>query len=68
MRGNLRAERARRNLTAKDVAEVIGCHVNQVYLWELGKTEPNTKHLMMLADLYKANPSYLLEEVEKCDK
>ncbi len=62
MRGNMRAERARKNLTAKEVSEALGLHWNQLYSWELGKVEPNTRHLLQLADFYGVSPSYLLED------
>ena len=36
MRGNMRAERVRRGLTATDVAKVVGVHPNALLRWEKG--------------------------------
>ncbi len=68
MRVNMRVERARKNLSQKAVSELLGCNVNQVSRWEQGVTKPSAEYLAKLSDLFEVNPSYLLEEVEKCDK
>ena len=62
MRGNMRAERARKNLTASEVAEAIGVHVNTLLKWEKDEAEPMGENLLSLAKLYGCSPEYLLEQ------
>ncbi len=65
MRGNMKAERARRNLSQRELSEILGCNENLVSRWELGATTPSTKYLLKLAELYGVNANYLLAEEEK---
>lgn len=62
MRGNMRAERARLGLTATEVAEKVGVHVNALLRWEKGESEPLGENLVTLAKLYGCSPEYLLEQ------
>lgn len=61
MRGNMRAERARRGLSEKEVAEEIGVHANQVSRWEQGTQEPSGSNLLKLSSFYECSPDYLLD-------
>lgn len=62
MRGNMRAERVRRGLSANQVADEIGVHVNALLRWESGKTEPLGENIIKLSKLYGVSPEYLLEQ------
>lgn len=62
MRKNMRAERARRGLTVKSVADTIGVHSNAVSRWESGESEPTSSNLLALCRLYgDVSPEYLLD-------
>ena len=60
MRANMKAERARKGLSAKEVANRIGVHENAVLRWESGDAEPLGNNLVKLANLYSCSPDYLL--------
>lgn len=60
MRGNMKAERARIGLSAKEVADLIGVNANQVSRWELGIQAPSAGNLLKLAELYRCSPDYLM--------
>ena len=60
MRANMKAERARKGLSAKEVANRIGVHENAVLRWESGDAEPLGNNLVKLANLYNCSPDYLL--------
>lgn len=62
MRGNMKAERARRGMTAKEVARQIGVHSNSVLSWESGESEPVADNLQKLARLYGCSIEYLLDQ------
>lgn len=64
MRGNMRAERVRRGLTATDVAKVVGVHPNALLRWEKGDSEPMGENLVALAWFYECTPEYLLEQTD----
>lgn len=57
---NIRAERARKGLTVKEVAEAIGVHENAVSRWESGETQPRADNLLKLSHLFGCSPEYLL--------
>lgn len=59
MRGNMMAERARRGLTRKQVADVIGVSEQSIYRWEKGDKFPGGDKLLALADFYGVEPGYL---------
>lgn len=58
---NIRAERARKGLTMKEVSEAIGVHENAISRWESGEAQPRSDNLLKLAHLYECSPEYLLE-------
>ena len=60
MKSNLRAERARLDMTAAEVADAIGVHVNMVYRYESGESEPRGSVLVKMAALFGCSPEYLL--------
>jgi len=65
MKNNMRAERARNNLTVQQVADAIGVHPNVVSRWENGKTEPKASNLISLCRLYDCSPEYLLDMTDE---
>lgn len=67
MRRNMKAERARNNMTVQEVATAIGVHANAVSRWESGESEPTASNLIALCRLYKVTPEYLLEMTDKPD-
>lgn len=60
MNSNMRAERARRGMTASQVAKSIGVSANQIYRWENEEQEPGAVNIVKLARLYGVSPEYLL--------
>lgn len=64
MRGNMRAERERIGMTAQEVADAIGVHVNALLRWENGQAEPLGQNLVNLAHLYGCSPEYLLDQTD----
>ena len=60
MRGNMKAERARRGLSAREVSELIGVSVNQISRWETGEQEPSASNIINLSRLYECTPEYLM--------
>lgn len=67
MLNNMRAERARKNLTIEQVADKIGVHANAVSRWENGDAEPSSRNLIALCKLYDCSPEYLLDMVDSRD-
>lgn len=61
MRYNMKAERSRKGLSAKDVAKNIGVHENALLRWESGEAEPLGSNLIALSEFYGCSPEYLLE-------
>ena len=64
MRHNMKAERGRKGLTAKQVASLVGVHENAVLRWESGAAEPMGSNLIELSKLYGCSPEYLLEQTD----
>ena len=60
MRGNMRAERARIGLSARETAKEIGVSENTLLSWETGDKEPLASNLLKLSALYGCSPEYLL--------
>lgn len=60
MRGNMKAERARLGLSARDVARKIGVGVGTLLRWESGEAEPMAGNIIKLSHLYGCSPEYLL--------
>jgi transcriptional regulator with XRE-family HTH domain len=56
----LRALRSHHKQTLADVAEVVGCTLNAVCRWELGKDEPSLHHLCLLADHFETTLDWLV--------
>lgn len=56
---NLVAARKNRNLSRKNVADTVGVTERTVASWETGKTTPNAKALVMLADMYRVPVSMI---------
>ncbi|WP_425358164.1 helix-turn-helix domain-containing protein [Coriobacterium glomerans] len=61
----MKAERARRGLSAKEVAGKIGVHENALLRWESGETDPLGSNLINLSSFYKCSPEYLLAQTEE---
>ena len=60
MRMNMRAERARMALTAKEAAQRIGVSANQISKWELSKQMPSAANIIKLSHLYGCSPDYIM--------
>lgn len=60
MKSNIRAERARLNLTQADLAIAVGVHVNMVCRYESGESEPSGGVLVRMAAFFGCSPDYLL--------
>ena len=67
-RSNMRAERARLGLHAKEVATFVGVSTNQIFRWEAGTQEPSGSNLLKLAELYRCSPDYLLDLTDERTK
>ena len=61
MRLNMKVERVKHNLTQDDLAKQIGVHKNVISRWETGDSEPTSKNLIALCNLYECSPEYLLD-------
>jgi transcriptional regulator with XRE-family HTH domain len=57
---NLRAERARCNLTLKQVADRIGVQAMTICNWERGRTSPKAEQLAALARVFRVSVNTLL--------
>lgn len=64
MRHNMKAERVRMGLTAKEVGERVGVHENTVLRWESGDAEPMGSNLIKLSAMYGCSPEYLIEQTD----
>lgn len=60
----MKAERARKSMSARQVALAIGVHENAVMRWESGEAEPLGSNLVKLSKLYECSPEYLLEQTD----
>jgi len=60
MKTNMKVERVRSGLTAKQVAGAVGVTENVIYAWERGEYEPRAANIVALAHLYGCSPDYLL--------
>lgn len=56
--GVLEAIRKRRNLSRKDLAQIIGCSESTIYLWESGRGKPRKKFINALSSEFGVKPSY----------
>lgn len=50
IRDNIRAERARRNMTQQELAEKSGLSKASVYMYEAGKTTPSAYNISRIAE------------------
>ncbi len=64
MRGNMGAERKRRGLSAKEVAEIVGVHPNALLRWERGEAVPMASNIVKLANFYGVTVEYLIEQTD----
>lgn len=62
MLSNMRAERYRLGLTARQVGEKIGKSGKSVLLYERGEVDPPSSVLIKLAKLYGSSPEYLIHD------
>jgi len=56
----LKEERKKRNLTQKQIAEVLNLSREAYTLYETGKNTPTTDSLIRLSDFYNLSIDYLL--------
>lgn len=56
----LKEKRTSRNLSQKDIAEILSIKRETYTCWELGKHKPNVDDLIKLADLFETSTDYLL--------
>ena len=61
----MKAERARKGMTASEVAEIIGVHVNALLRWENDEAEPMAGKSAPVAKPHACPPEYLLESDER---
>lgn len=61
---NIRAERARRDLTQEDLAHQSGVAVAQVARMERGESDTGISKYVMLARAMNLTPALLLQDVE----
>ena len=59
-RYNLAAERVRKGMTQKQLADELHVNVNSICRWELGQAEPKVSHLIALCGLFGCSPEYLM--------
>lgn len=59
---NLRAERARCNMTLRQVADLVGVQAMTVCNWEKGRTSPKAEQLAAIARVFKVSVNSLLVE------
>ena len=59
----LRSDRKAAKLNQQELADRIGCHINTISDWELGKTEPGDMQLVAAAEraLNQQPGTYLIE-------
>lgn len=67
MRNHMRAARAEKGLTTKQVGGILGVHENAVQRWERGESEPMGANLIALSKLYGRSPDWLMEQSETRD-
>lgn len=59
---NLRAERARRGMSAEEVGKTIGVCAETYSRWERGERTPSWKYLRLLVALFGRPAEYLMDE------
>ncbi len=56
----LKNEREKRNLSQKELSQIINVSQQTIGSWETGRTEPNSEALHQLADFFNISVDYLL--------
>lgn len=57
---NMRSERIRVGLSAKQVAEKLGVSTHTILNWEANRNTPDGSKVVAMARLYGCSPDYLL--------
>lgn len=57
--------RLKKEITAKDAAKLLNCHIQQIYDWESGKRTPNYIHIKKLAEIYNISAKDLLFSIKE---
>lgn len=65
MRGNLKAERSRLGLSAKELADLVGVTEASILNWEAGTNEPRATSLIRLSQIFRCSPEYLIGDTPK---
>lgn len=65
MNRNIRSERVRIGLTAKEAAQRIGVHANTLLSWERGESEPDGWDIEQMTSLFGCSADYLLGLTEE---
>ena len=60
MISNIRAERARLDMSQHDLAERVGVSESLVRNWEAGRSAPKPRNLIALSDLFGCSTDWLL--------
>lgn len=61
MGDNIRAERARRNITQKELADAIGVSKTSIYLYETGRAVPAADKVKRIAGALGVSVSDIIE-------
>lgn len=64
----LRELRKSKNLSVKQLSELIGIQERSIYLYENGKQEPNYETLLKLADFFDVSIDYLLGRTDESEQ
>lgn len=56
------------NMTARDLADRLGVHVDTVSAWERDRSEPRTSRLFMLAGVLGVTPAWLIAGLGEAPK
>lgn len=63
----LKSLRESRRIYQREVAEVLGITTRAYQFYESGRSEPNAKMLIAIADFYGVSTDYLLGRTERPD-
>ena len=56
------------NMTARDLADRLGVHVDTISAWERDRSEPRTSRLFMLAGVLGVTPAWLIAGLGEAPK
>ena len=56
----IRGKRSEFDMSQEDLANMLGVNVTTVCSWESGKTTPSAPLIVMLSEIFKVTPNYLL--------